>query len=98
VRGNLREREIKRTRQLSWSSFKVEEDKKSFLESEKEVYEITRKLRIKARDSARRRKRERKVLESARERACVKETAGEIEREEIVRQREIVGAGECVKV
>ena len=40
----------------------------------------------------------RKVREGARERACVKETAGEVKRDKIVRQREMVGAGECVKV
>ena len=40
----------------------------------------------------------RKVREGARERACVKETAGEVKREKIVRQREMVGAGECVNV
>ena len=67
--------------------------------SEKRRYIILQeKLTIKVRDSARKSKRVRKEREGGKERACVKETAGEVKREKIVRQREMVGAGECVNV
>ena len=57
-------------------SFKIKEDKNRFFEGEKDSYEITRKVQIKASDGAWVSTREGKVGESAKERACMKEKAG----------------------